>query len=318
MAQDFISNPQIQLVLAELETLRKKIVSKQTQGWIAIALGIILLFITIAYGDVIIGVILGAAAIIPGGVILYKISDEANLYKSRFKHEIIGAALSSIDQNLTIAPNDGIEEGEFNFSQLFTQEPDRYYTEDLITGKIDKTAFYFAEVHAEYKTETHGKNGKQTHWHDILKGIVFTADFNKHFNGITVVRPKDFGSSLGAWFAKKVYAFGNKNVVELENDGFNKNFVVYSTDQIEARYILTPALMERILDLNSRSAYTVSLSFIDSRTYIAFPLDHNYFEAPVFKSLLRPNLLENDMAILDFMYDIIRELDLNTRIWTKQ
>ncbi|RZJ64818.1 MAG: DUF3137 domain-containing protein [Flavobacterium sp.] len=318
MAQDFISNPQIQPVLAELETLRKKIVSKQTQGWGAIAIGILLLIIAVAYGAVIIGVIVGAAAIIPGVVILYKISDEAALYKSRFKHEIIGAALSSIDQNLTINPNNGIAEEEFQFSQLFTQEPDRYHTEDLITGKIDKTAFYFAEVHAEYKTETQGKNGRQTHWHDILKGIVFTADFNKHFNGVTVIRPKDFGASLGAWFSKNVYSFGNKNVVELENNGFNKNFVVYSTDQIEARYILTPALMEKINDLNSRSAYTVSLSFIDSRTFIAFPLDHNYFEAPVFKSLLKPDLLKNDMAILGFMYDIVHELDLNTRIWTKQ
>lgn len=318
MAQDFISNPQIQPVLAELEALRKKIVSKQTQGWVAIAIGVILVFISIAYGAIIIGVILGAAAIIPGAVILYQISDETFLYKRRFKHEIIGAALSSIDQNLTIAPNNGIKESEFIFSQLFTQEPDRYHTEDLITGKIDKTSFYFAEVHAEYKTETHTKNGKQTHWHDILKGIVFTADFNKHFNGITVIRPKDFGASLGAWFAKNVYSFGNKNVVELENEGFSKNFVVYSTDQIEARYILTPALMERINDLNSRSAYTISLSFIDSSTYIAFPLDHNYFEAPFFKSLLKPDLLANDMAILGFMYDIVSELDLNTRIWTKQ
>ncbi|MES2446220.1 MAG: DUF3137 domain-containing protein [Bacteroidota bacterium] len=318
MAQDFISYPQIQPVLAELETLRKKIVSKQTQGWGAIAFGILLLIIAVAYSAVIIGVVVGAAAIIPGVVILYKISDEGALYKSRFKHEIIGAALSSIDQNLTINPNNGIAEEEFKFSQLFTQEPDRYHTEDLITGKIDKTAFYFAEVHAEYKTETQGKNGRQTHWHDILKGIVFTADFNKHFNGVTVIRPKDFGASLGAWFSKNVYSFGNKNVVELENDGFNKNFVVYSTDQIEARYILTPALMEKINDLNSRAAYTVSLSFIDSRTYIAFPLDHNYFEPPVFKSLLKPDLLKNDMAILGFMYDIVHELDLNTRIWTKQ
>ena len=67
MAQDFISNPQIQPVLAELEALRKKIASKQTQGWVAIAIGVILVFISIAYGAIIIGVILGAAAIIPGG-----------------------------------------------------------------------------------------------------------------------------------------------------------------------------------------------------------------------------------------------------------
>ena len=207
---------------------------------------------------------------------------------------------------------------EFRNSQLFTTDPDRYATEDLISGKAERTSFYFAEVHAEYKTETQTKNGRQVQWHDIFKGIIFVADFNKNFNGETVVRPKDIGSSIGAWFSKNVYAFGDKNVIELENEYFNKNFVTYSTDQIEARYILTPAMMEKISDLNERSAYCVSLSFINSSMYIAFPLDQNYFEPPVFKTLLRPNLLENDLSILSFMYDIVRELDLNTRIWSKQ
>ncbi|TKC12871.1 DUF3137 domain-containing protein [Pedobacter polaris] len=318
MATNFTIEPSVQNVLSELEILRKKIVSSNIQGWGAIFLGVVFLIVAIALGQLVAGLIVAAITIIPGGIILYRISDETDLYKSRFKQDVVGAALNAVDQTLTLDPYNGILEAEFRFSQLFTTEPDRYHTEDLVTGKIDKTSFYFAEVHAEYKTETQTKNGRQVTWNDILKGIVFTADFNKHFNGVTVIRPKDFGSSIGAWFSKNVYSFGDKNVVELENDAFNKNFVVYSTDQIEARYILTPAIMERIGDLNERSAYTVSLSFINSSMYIAFPLDQNYFEPPVFKSLLAPDLLDNDMSILKFMYDIVHELDLNTRIWTKQ
>ncbi|RZJ88527.1 MAG: DUF3137 domain-containing protein, partial [Chryseobacterium sp.] len=90
-----------------------------------------------------------------------------------------------------------------------------------------------------------------------------------------------------------------------------------SGDQVEARYILTPALMERIDDLNEGSSYTVSLSFINANMYIAFPLDRNYFEPPIFKTLLAPDLLDKDFSILKFMYEIVRELDLNTRIWGK-
>lgn len=317
MPTRFTINPAVDLVLAELEIQRKHISSSQIKGWLAIFIGIIFIFIGFFFGIVIIGAICGGGIAIYGGIISSKISKVQAEYKSRFKNEVIGATLSAIDSSLTINPNDGISQSEFRNSQLFSTSPDRYFTEDLIAGKIDKTSFYFAEVHAEYKTETRTKHGTQTHWHNILKGIVFAGDFNKHFNGITIIRPKDFGSSVSAWFAKNVYSFGDKSIVELENDAFNKNFVVYSNNQIEARYILTPALMERIGDLNERCAYTVSLSFINANMYIAFPLDKNYFEPPIFKTLLKPNILDDDMSVLSFMYDIVHELDLNTRIWTK-
>jgi hypothetical protein len=318
MAANFTMSAAVESALADLEIERKKIASSKTQGRGAVLLGIFCLIAGTFFDQLIIGLIIGAIGIIPGAIILYRIGATMANYKMRFKKEIIGAAMSHFDNSLTFEPYRGIIEAEFRNSQLFTIDPDRYFTEDLVSGKVDKTGFYFAEVHAEYKTQVPTKNGTRTVWHDIFKGIIFAADFNKHFNGITVVRPKDVGSSLGAWFSKHIYSFGDKNVVELENEYFNKNFVTHSTDQVEARYILTPALMEKISDLNERSAYCVSLSFINSSMYLAFPLDQNYFEPPVFKTLLRPDLLDNDLSILHFMYDIIRELDLNTRIWTKQ
>ena len=305
MTDGFKLTPTIERVIAELEIQRKKIASSKTQGWGAVILGVACLAI-------------GFIIVISGAVILFRISNEVSQYKYRFKQEVIGAALSSIHQNLTFNHENGISESEFVNTQLFARTPDRYHMEDLITGKDEKTAFYFAEVHAEYKTEIQTKSGRQVQWHDILKGIVFSADFNKNFNGITVVRPKDFGSSIGAWFSENIYSFGDKDIVQLESDYFIKNFVTQSTDQVEARYILTPAMMEKISDLNERSAYCMSLSFINSSVYIAFPLDHNYFEPPVFKTLLKPDLLDKDMNILAFMFLIIKELNLNTRIWTKQ
>jgi hypothetical protein len=316
MSPSFTSTPALQNTLDELEIQRKKILSSKIQGWCLIGVGLIGLFVVLSF-DPIFGIITGAVFLIPGAFILYKISDAEAEYKYRFKQEIIAKVLQSISHKLTYDPKSGIYESEFIATQLFSQEPDSYKTEDLVSGQIEKTAFFFAEVHAQYKTETPTKNGTRTEWHDIFKGILFAADFNKNFKGVTIVRPKDIGSSIGAWFSKNIYAFGDKNVIELENEYFSKNFVTYSNDQIEARYILTPALMEKIGALNERSAYCVSLSFINSNMYIAFPLDKNYFEAPIFKSLLKPDVLENDIQVLHFMYDIVSELDLNTRIWTK-
>lgn len=304
-------------LVSDLEVLRKKIASRKIQGWGIILAGIVIIVVSSMFEQAIIA-IGGALIIIPGIVILIKIGSETTLYKNRYKNEVIGAALSNIDPSLTLAPANGIQEEEFIYTQLFTKEPDSYKTEDLISGKHDKTSFYFAEAHAQYKTQTQTKNGTKTEWHDIFKGIIFAADFNKNFNGTTVIRPKDLGSSIGAWFSKNIYSFGDNDLIELESEYFNQNFVTYSTDQIEARYILTPAMMEKIADLNERSNYCISLSFINANLYIAFPLDQNYFEAPIFSSLLKPNFLSDDIAILQFMFNIAAELDLNTRIWTKQ
>lgn len=78
------------------------------------------------------------------------------------------------------------------------------------------------------------------------------------------------------------------------------------------------AMMERILQLNDQSEDTVLLSFLDSKIFIAFPLSKNYFELPVYDSLLTSNLLEKDLSIIRFMHDIVHEMDLNTVIWGKE
>ncbi|MET4081931.1 hypothetical protein ABIB40_001882 [Pedobacter sp. UYP30] len=314
---DLLSDPALQGVLAILEIERAKIAKAQTKGYAFIVVGVVVGIVGATMVIPVPAIIVGAISAITGGVFLYRIGDALSSYKSAFKLEVIGHALKFLDQSLSINPNAGIGETEFIDTQLFTNSPDRYSTEDLVSGKADKTSFYFAEVNAEYKTETTTKNGTQTNWHNIFKGILFTADFNKNFNGVTVVRPKDFGNALGAWFSKNLFSIGSKNLVQLENINFEKTFVTHAIDQVEARYILTPAMMERILALNHQSKDTVSLSFINTKMYIAFPLDRNCFEAPIFKTLLNPNLLNEDVATIKFMYDVVREMDLNTRIWNK-
>jgi len=317
MLLDIANNVALQQVLATMEVTRKKIAAIQTKGYIFIAAGIVFCILISVLGFPIPGVIGGIIPLIYGSVLLFNVNDSLTAYRHAYKTNVIGAALTFLDESLSINPYQGITASEFMYTQLFVQEPDRYKTEDLVTGCADRTRFYFAEIHAEYKTVTQTKNGRQTTWHDIFSGIIFAADFNKNFNGITIVRPKDFANALGAWFSKNVFSFGGNDVIKLENVDFDKTFVTYGSDQVEARYILTPSLMERILALNHQTRYDISLSFIESRMYIAFPLNRNYFEAPVFKSLVNAEALNDDITTIKFMYDIVKELDLNTRIWGK-
>ncbi len=310
------NQPEMVSVFNELETSRLHIAKQHTRAYWSMGIGAACLLAGFLFGLVEVGVVLVIIGLIAGGIILALVGSKTSEYKLNFKLKVIGAALRELGENLQINPQSGISERDFINSRLFSQTPDRYKTEDLVHGKIDKTQIHFAEVHAEYKTETRTKNGKQTHWHDIFKGIIFCADFNKNFNSITVVKPKGFGGAFGKWFSQNV--FGNKSIVELENVDFEKMFITESGDQVEARYILTPSLMEKLLELNQYANSTISVSFIWSNVYIAFPLNHNYFEAPIFKSLLNADVLEKDLNILRLMRHVVEELDLNTRIWTKQ
>jgi len=321
MGSNFRDNPALQGILQQLEGDRKVlriVVIKSI--FIAIA-GVLCIALAFFIGFSPWGYILGGLILILALVQAAKRAAAFKAYTENFKMKVIGSALQHIDPSLKIEPENGLSEQEFESAQLFDQSPDRYSCEDQVSGMAGKTSFYFSEVHAEYKTETRDKDGKtQTDWHTIFKGIIFTADFNKNFKGVTKLRPKNFGSKLGAWITKAAPIFASKKsqLVELENIEFSNHFVTHSTDQIEARYILTPALMDKLCLLNEKSSDTISLTFIKSRIYIVFPMNENFFEPPIFKSLLAPDCLEKDLHIIQFMYDIITELDLNTRIWGKE
>lgn len=314
-------DPSFHNTLTILEIQRKAVAAQKLKFYFSIAGGILLIAGGVMLGDLILFLAIpGGVLLIFGIVLFYKSGKSYNIYRHEFKQKVISSSLKSVDENLEFEYQNGLSEGDFIFSQLFKQKPDRYSSQDQIFGSAGKTRFSFSEVHAEYKTETRTKNGRQEHWHTILKGIVFCADFNKNFNGTTILRPKDFGNAIGAWISDKMPIFSSSGTeqVKLENPNFEKTFVTYSSDQVEARYILTPGMMERLCELDSKSKYTISASFIDTQMYIAFPLDKDYFEPPLFKSLLDQKSINEDLNIIRFMYGIIKELDLNTRIWGKQ
>lgn len=121
---------------------------------------------------------------------------------------------------------------------------DRAKYEDMLSGARSDSPFQFFEAHLEERrTTTDGKGRTRTTWVTVFKGQCLTVKFHKEFQGITKVY-RDMGTLN--WFAK----FGVKEPrVRLEDPQFEKAFEVYGSDQVEARFILTPDFMERLLGL---------------------------------------------------------------------
>lgn len=327
-------------VIDGLETERKKI-TKRVYLFIVtiVAAFVIMLAIRIASGDQLVSVVavdsqgkplsgqpeqkgsggfdlilLGAAV---GGLGYYFwFLPKSKELKSRFKSEVIGKVVKFVDPSLEYHPSSGISRSEYEQSRIFLTSGDRYMSEDLVSGTLEKTKVRFSEVHTQKKDTT--DNAKKPDWVTLFKGILFVADFNKHFKGRTVVLTDQAERTLGA--LGTMFQKMNKMrdpLIKFENVDFEKVFAVYGNDPVEAHYILSPSLIERIMRFKSLWG-GIELSFVDSNIFVAIPVRENLFEARIFSSLTNYKNLEYYHRYLQLITGIVDELNLNNRIWTKE
>jgi hypothetical protein len=296
-------------VLQELEAERQKLVRNFL---LYIAGGLVLALPLFAY----VHPVAGAAPLILAFVIYYvKFGRTISEKKDRFKREIIGKTVTFLHGDLSYDHTRCIDKTTYHRSKLYLDNISRYHGDDLVSGTVGKTAIRFCELH----TQQVRKSGKNTTVVTIFRGLFFIADFNKKFIGETFVLPDTaenaFGS-LGTFFQKM--NISRPKLVKLEDIEFEKAFAVYGTDQIEARYILSTALMQRIMEFRNKTGKNISMSFIDSNVFIGIPVAKDLFEAPMFSTLVNYVMIAEYYNYLALCISIVEDLDLNTRIWMKE
>ncbi len=238
-------------------------------------------------------------------------------YVEQFKARVIRRIIEFIDPELTYLADGHVSKARFHSSRIFTRYPDRLHGDDLVSGRVGRTAIEFSEVHAQYKTETTDSKGrKKKKYHTIFNGLFFSAGFNKQFRGKTVVLPDTaerlFGG-IGGFLQSLNKSRGE--LVKLEHPEFEKYFVVYGDDQIESRYVLSTSLVQRILDFRKKTSRQVHLSFVGSEVFVAVPYRRSLFEPRVFGKITGFKGIREYFADLQLALGIVEDLDLNTRIW---
>ena len=248
-----------------------------------------------------------------GGIIaVVRLYYRKKAYVSKYKETIVRRIINFIDPSFQYDPGSHISRRDYDSSGLFIEKPERFKGDDYIEGKRDKTFFCFSELHTEHKVGS----GKNSHWETIFKGLFFIGDFNKHFQGRTYVwserNPQlNFLNKLFSSFAWDLAK------VKLESSEFENRFIVYSTDQVEARYILTPSFMERLSKLQDMMGPKTAFSFVNTNIYVAVPIKEDLFEPSVF-SANDYNTISDYYNTVQMVLGIIDELKLNQRLWTKE
>lgn len=179
--------------------------------------------------------------------------------------------------------------------------------DDYFSGTYKNVEMVVSEEEFERVTSTYSNGKRQEHRSTVFDGIIVLLSMNKSFSGQTVVfQDKGIFNKVVSW-GRNLSGLEN---IRLEDSLFEKEFEAYGSNQVEARYLLTTAFMERMLKL--REAYKanrIEFSFFDNRLFITLATKKNMFEATsLFKRCLDRTLIDETfnqflsiMAIIDIL-----------------
>ena len=142
-----------------------------------------------------------------------------------------------------------------------------------------------------------------------FRGVIVEFAMNKNFEGHTIILDNS-GDGRKVRIDKRKF-----EEVKLEDVEFAKNYTVYSTNQIEARYLITTAFIDRLKNLKTKfkSKY-IRVAFKDDKIVIAIHTNRDMFKmADMFKESGK----ETFMALFDeisSVLDFIDQLKLNSKL----
>ena len=143
---------------------------------------------------------------------------------------------------------------------------------------------------------------------ESFKGIIVEFDIKKKFKGHTII----FGNDEENFFVKKFLTLAYEKV-ELEDVEFNKKFSVYTTDQIEARYLLTTKFMDKLKNLkHNYSSKYIRASFKDGNLVLAIQSNKDLFRVGSVWHKTNPKMYQAMFLELISILQIIDTLNLDS------
>lgn len=180
----------------------------------------------------------------------------------------------------------------------------RSHFEDEVSGSYGGVVFSLVDAHLKEKQDKTTRT--------VFHGLLAAFEMTKPFHGRTLVL-RD-GGVIGNFLG----GFGHGlERVKLEDPRFESSYEVYASDQIEARYLLTPAFMERLLILEQRLGCRVRLAFDRSSLLMSIELNRDAFnignlDAPL-ADRMRMEAIVNDLMMIFDVVDTLR-LNVETRL----
>ena len=157
----------------------------------------------------------------------------------------------AIAESLGLTFTDDCEPGQgFELAKTYGMLPsyDRSKFEDMWCGDLSGRAFTLHEAHLE---EQRG-SGKNRRYVTVFRGAVLTLDFDRQFHGTTLVQRSGKHRKLFGGQKDAVTFDGHRlDCVDMVHPQFEDVFAVWSDDQVEARYLVHPRYIERLIEVET-------------------------------------------------------------------
>lgn len=242
-----------------------------------------------------------------------QIVDSGENYTS-FKEQIFKKMIAFINPSFQYVEHGYIGARELHELAIFRDKNYDVTGNDQILGSYNGVPFQYCDLYMSHTPTFRLQNESPE---EVFSGQFFMAKFNKTFSTQIVISPKAGISEyiIGNSFSSNIVKPSGK--IMLEDPEFTKMFDVYANDQVEARYVLTPATMQNIKDIAHKAKGNLFFFFINNKIIAANNNRINKFETGV-TTKLNPELLVSFYEDLYKQFSIIDDLKLNINIWKQQ
>jgi hypothetical protein len=180
----------------------------------------------------------GLAGIFLGGPLAILALNQINAFRTKAKQALVAPLAEAL--GFRYWADRGFSEEEALASGIF-HSPDRYDAKDLVEGEVNGIPFTSSHITLYRKVEYKVGDEKRYYYQVFFWGVLYR--FRLPFTVEKEVRFGPPGSGRGAYTNKRLER------VVLESPEFNRFFVVYGEDQVEARKLLTPRVQEALVKL---------------------------------------------------------------------
>lgn len=255
--------------------------------------------------DIPFGMILLIASIIGviiGFVRLYNSNKVKKYYKEKYRDKVMSFLFKGIDY--TFDSQGQIESNIFDQSQ-FEGYYERYCGLDKLSinipnddGSVSDNYLTLCDLKAT-KTETDSDGDSRTV--TVYEGVFGYIKFPFEFKCVLCLNTK---------YKKKGVSLEK---VSLEDINFGKKIGVYCSDQIEARYILTPNMMEKLIWIASKMSF-MRMTLVDNKMYIGFE-GKDLFELSDVKDNKIETAFEKFYDEISVLLKLVDEIKTNNKIF---
>lgn len=217
-----------------------------------------------------------------------------------YKKEIITKLVSSYDENLHFDHTAHIEKIDYMLAEF--ERFDRFYSNDLIYGKIDGTIdFKLGDVRTE--DVDHDSDGHTTRT-TLFRGLFSIEKLDKDINNTIKIH------------SDKFLKLSRKPLLTMDSQEFEKYFDVYCTDKILTMRILTSDIMDYLLNFAKENKIKFEITIKKSQVYTRVHCP-DMFELPILGKALDYETLHKYYAYINFMcklnkkiYNVISSKDI--------